>query len=50
MFINGIKYLNIICYGISEYTHRENSVERYILLRQYYNISGGAFAELSSNY
>ena len=50
MYIRNFRYLNILCASIDEYTHRENNVIRYILLRQYYDIQNGVYAQLSSNY
>ncbi|CAL6077610.1 Hypothetical_protein [Hexamita inflata] len=50
MYIRGFKYLNLICYEINEFTHRENNQLRYILLRSYYDFQNGIYAELPSNY
>ena len=44
MYIRNFRYLNILCDGIKEYTHRESNVIRYILLRQYYDIQNGVYA------
>ncbi|CAL6056787.1 Hypothetical_protein [Hexamita inflata] len=50
MYIRGFRYLNLICYSLSEHTHRENNEIRYILLRSYYDFQNGIYAELPGNY
>ncbi|CAL6097315.1 Hypothetical_protein [Hexamita inflata] len=50
MYIRNFRFLNILCDNIKTYTHRENNVMRYILLRHYYDIANGVYAQLSSNY
>ncbi|CAL6024873.1 Hypothetical_protein [Hexamita inflata] len=50
MYIRNFRYLNILCDNIKTYTHRENNQIRYILLRHYYDIANGVYAQLSSNY
>ncbi|CAL6011144.1 Hypothetical_protein [Hexamita inflata] len=50
MYIRGFRYLNLICYDLSQHTHRENNEIRYILLRSYYDFQNGIYAELPGNY
>ena len=50
MYVYSYKYLNLVCYDISQYNFTEKGQRRWLLLKTYRTWDPGSYVETSSDF